>query len=372
MNEHIYIHEDLIIANIYRQRRRQRQSSRLGSDTPSRIRYIRADVSSWSDKRCRTMCRFTYTEIERITTAIGLEPVLKFNDLKVTREFAMAVLLCRSSFPRRLVDMVDIFGMSDDNIGRTANRLSDLLLEKFRSGLEFDERQFSKENLKRFSEAIFKRGAFYSNVVGFIDGTMEQTCRPKDGKKQEKVYNGWKHMHCLKFQGVCTPDGITSSLYGPYTGSRNDRGMLTRSQLIARLSAHFESVSPDKRYMLYGDEGYSYNRYLMVPFPKSLCNEQETATNLAMSKVRVSVEMDFGKTAQYFSACKWKYGNKILQTRPGLKYLLSIVFKNFHTCLYGSNVAAMFQLEPPTLEEYISGLMRDTNQLDIDAQNIDA
>ncbi|KAI8082122.1 hypothetical protein BDF21DRAFT_417170, partial [Thamnidium elegans] len=73
--------------------------------------------------------------------------------------------------------MVDIFGMSEDNIGRTINKLSDILMDRFKSGLEFDERQFSKENLQRFSKAIFERGAYYSNVVGFIDGTMIQRSR---------------------------------------------------------------------------------------------------------------------------------------------------------------------------------------------------
>ncbi|KAI8076986.1 hypothetical protein BDF21DRAFT_421760 [Thamnidium elegans] len=52
-------------------------------------------------------------------------------------------------------------------------------MNKFKSGLEFDERQFSKENLHRFSKAIFEKGVYYSNIVGFIDGTMLQTYRKR-------------------------------------------------------------------------------------------------------------------------------------------------------------------------------------------------
>lgn len=102
--------------------------------------------------------------------------------------------------------------------------------KKTKNGLQFDEKQFSKENCERFAAAIYERGAYYSHIVGFIDGTMQQICRPTgEPIIQENMYNGWKHMHCNKFQAITTPDGMTMSLCGPYVGRRNDRGMLNES-----------------------------------------------------------------------------------------------------------------------------------------------
>lgn len=79
------------------------------------------------------MTRFTYDQIIRICEAAKIDLRLKFNDLVVPRELALAMLLYRLSFTRRLVDMIDVFGMSEDNIGRTVNGMSLLLFHKFKT-----------------------------------------------------------------------------------------------------------------------------------------------------------------------------------------------------------------------------------------------
>jgi hypothetical protein len=50
-----------------------------------------------------------------------------------------------------------------------------------------------------------------------------------------------------------------------------------------------------------------------------------------------------------------------MQTKPGLKYILSTVFKKFHTCLHESSVSSIFKLDPLTLEGYIEGLKKERN-----------
>jgi hypothetical protein len=84
-----------------------------------------------------------------------------------------------------------------------------------------------------------------------------------------------------------------------------------------------------------------------------------------MSKVRSAVEMEFDKTVQLFGAVKWKYNNKVGKTKPGLEYIPATIFNNIHTCIRGSRSSRMFKLQPPTLEEYISGLMRENGQNDL-------
>lgn len=94
-------------------------------------------------------------------------------------------------------------------------------------------------------------------------------------------------------------------------------------------------------------------------------DDVEERCNKPISKVRVAVEMEFDKAVQHFSATKWKYGNRLLHTKPALKYILATILKNFHTCLNGSVVSTMFDLEPPTLEEYITDVTRERNEDDI-------
>jgi len=71
-------------------------------------------------------------------------------------------------------------------------------------------------------QAIASRSAPLLNCWGFIDGTAREICRPSI--LQQEYYSRHKHKHCLKYQGVLTPDGITVHLAGPYPGRRHDAG----------------------------------------------------------------------------------------------------------------------------------------------------
>ena len=51
---------------------------------------------------------------------------------------------------------------------------------------------------------------------GFIDGTLNATCRPV--LDQEEFYSGHKRKHGYKYQAIVTPDGLVSSLMGPFIG----------------------------------------------------------------------------------------------------------------------------------------------------------
>lgn len=55
---------------------------------------------------------------------------------------------------------------------------------------------------------------------GFIDGTLNATCRPV--LDQEQFYLGHKRKHGYKFQSIVTPDGLVSSLMRPFIGHWGD------------------------------------------------------------------------------------------------------------------------------------------------------
>lgn len=91
---------------------RERAARRLARRA-TRVVYKRLKLGTWTDIKCKEICRFTLPQIQRICNAAVLtEPFQRFNSLKVETELAMAMLLYRYSSPRRSEDMTDVFGMS--------------------------------------------------------------------------------------------------------------------------------------------------------------------------------------------------------------------------------------------------------------------
>jgi hypothetical protein len=76
-------------------------------------------------------------------------------------------------------------------------------------------RRLSYEQLKEYSNAIARKGGV-DGIWGFIDGTMGAICRPMENQKL--YYTGYKRLHAVKYQAILTPDGLISSLAGPYLG----------------------------------------------------------------------------------------------------------------------------------------------------------
>ncbi|OAD73952.1 hypothetical protein PHYBLDRAFT_158836, partial [Phycomyces blakesleeanus NRRL 1555(-)] len=198
-----------------------------------------------------------------------------------------------------------------------------------------------------FASAIYNKDAALPNIVGFIDGTMQAISRPSQGNEVQKAfYNGWKHMHALKYQSIVTSDGITSSLLGPYVVSRHNQYIYTMFKTEARVEKYLDIV-PDVElpFALYGNPAYMVSKCLYSLF----------------EGVSLSDIWEFGEVQKYFMYSKYKYAMKIGETSPATVYMPSTVFKNMIHCT-GRNrlpTSSYFGLEPPTLEEYISGLRRD-------------
>ncbi|KAM7436750.1 hypothetical protein ABFA07_013482 [Porites harrisoni] len=151
------------------------------------------------------------------------------------------------------------------------------------------------------------------------------------------MYSGHKRVHCLKFQSVMAPNGIIAHLFGPIEGRRHDAFMLGESNLLPLLE---RMVKPNgDPYVVYGDPAYGITRHIISPFRGAHLTRPQQLFNAEMSKCRICVEWGFGKILQYF-----KY------------YLVGALLINCHTCLYGSLTGTYFDLEPPSLETYLSNL----------------
>ncbi|OAD69540.1 hypothetical protein PHYBLDRAFT_66235 [Phycomyces blakesleeanus NRRL 1555(-)] len=293
----------------------------------------------------------------------------------VQREFAFALVLYRFAHPRSYCTMEKKWGMNRKNMACIINQFSTMLISKFKYGLEFDSRQFSRENCAKFSEAIYEQCGVYKNIIGFIDRTMQKVCCRTNNDEQKHTGNGWKlyseqHVHCIKYQAIGTPDGITSTLVGPFIGSAHDAKVFDDTNTLDRLILHLGQLgplTPQVNYRIYGDLEYKKCKHVFRPYKEHEIRIHANGkyVNTEMAKVRVQVEIEFGKVSQYFKLCKSSYIMKFKgNTNPALVYILCTLFKNFHTCLNGSATKPIFGLTPPTIEEYISGLMRERQKHD--------
>ena len=130
--------------------------------------------------------------------------------------------------------------------------------------MRWDVQRLTLPTIQKYARAV-QDEVGTEGVWGFIDGTMRPFCRP--GENQEEYYSGHKKNHGFQFQCIMTPDGLMSSLHGPYKGPTADWNMWNDSGLEEQLKA---TLLPEgihiPRYYLYGDLAYWPAFGIMGPF----------------------------------------------------------------------------------------------------------
>jgi hypothetical protein len=127
----------------------------------------------------------------------------------------------------------------------------------------------------QFAEAIrlmvWEKGCYFEPgtfaIFGFIDNTMNATCRPKGGPSrdgvnaprndpqiQEAWYNGWKKLHGMKWQTVDLPNGMTYHAWGAISVRHNDLYSLRHSTINDLIAD--EQLHHLLQYYIYGDSAY--------------------------------------------------------------------------------------------------------------------
>ena len=166
------------------------------------------------------------------------------------------------------------------------------------------------------------------------------------------MYNGHKRVHSMKFQSVVMPNGLIANLAGPFEGERHDSTMLYQSGLLPQLQQHaFHDGTP---LCLYGDPAYPLGVHLQGPFKDRQLTPEMQNYNKAMSAVRVSVEWMFGCIRNYFQFVDFKSQQKVNLSSVGKMYIVCALLQNAHTCLYGNIMSSVFELSPPSLEQYFT------------------
>ncbi|RPA77541.1 hypothetical protein BJ508DRAFT_199898, partial [Ascobolus immersus RN42] len=171
-----------------------------------------------SDADCLEYLRFTRDEINQILACVQLPTKFRFR-YRATPEMALCVFLYRMAHPHRLKDCMKVFGKSRSWISAVFNDVALFLVSKYEDQLLWDAKRLDLGQLRKYADAIEdKSGA--RNIWGFIDGTHRGIGRPV--VNQEDYYAGAKKEHGIRYQGIVTPDGLISSLAGPWRGPTGD------------------------------------------------------------------------------------------------------------------------------------------------------
>ena len=105
---------------------------------------------------------------------------------------------------------------------------------------------------------------------------------------------------------------------------------------------------------IYGDLAYPLRPQLQSPFRNVRPTVVQTAYNRAMSKVRIGVEWVFGGIVNFFKFLDFKKNLKLGLQPIGKMYIVCTFLMNLRTCMYGSMTSNYFNIDPPTVEEYLA------------------
>ncbi len=203
---------------------------------------------------------------------------------------------------------------------------------------------------------LIEQKSGHKGIFCFIDGTVRPINKPQD--LQNANYSGKNRTHALKYQMICTPDGIMQHIGGPWPGSRHDQWCLHDSGIMDWVLGH--GVSDEGvPWCTYADAGYSELSGLIRPWPDGNLDMAHQAYNTTMASSRICVEWEFGHIVQHWAALQMRVQQKLLDgSRPGQQYFVAALLTNCLNCLQPNKTSKYFSVEPPALEEYIAGLMQ--------------
>lgn len=313
----------------------------------------RLNLDRLSRKRCVELFRFTQSEIRRLCTSLRLrDEFVHVNKTTWTGLEGLCVVLRRLSYPCRFKDLRALFGRSNSELSIIFNQTCMFLRTTWLDHLiNFTQANFFSPARLALYVATVAKDYPLKTCFGFIDGTVRAMCRP--GDDQQLFYNGHKRVHSLKYQTIVAPDGLIVHLFGPMEGRRHDCALFNASDVLAQLQSLPPAPNGDT-YCVYGDLGYALRPTVQIPFGGGNPTAAQRTYNSAMSAARICVEWGYAKVVKYFAFVDFKKNLKLLLSPISAYYFVAVLLTNCHTCLYGSETSSHFDLQPPTLEEYLN------------------
>lgn len=320
------------------------------------MKFDRFDFNGLCEQECEELFRFSKHDVLRLCELLELPDEIVLEDRnKTTGIEGLCVTLRRLTFPARWLDLEREFGRPRSTLSRIFKYVLNFIWDRKGHLLSDLDQNWIRGSLQEFADAIRVAAGPVSlrNCWAFIDGTVRHICRPS--KHQKACYNGHKRMHALKYQSVLAPNGLVANMFGPVEGRRHDAGILRLSNLLQDLE-DAEFVDDDgEPFSMYGDPAYPLRTQLIGPFKEVNITPEEAEFNKSMSSARIAVEWGFQKISTLFAFIDFKRLQKLRLQPVALHYLVAVILTNCHTCLYGGETSAYFDVEPPSLEEYLRG-----------------
>jgi hypothetical protein len=147
---------------------------------------------------------------------------------------------------------------------------------------------------------------------------------------------------------------MIAHMFGPVSGNRHDCFLLQASNLVTYLRTH--ALKEDGQpYVIYGDPAYSSSHAIHVqgPFKGSRLSREQEDYNRRMSAVRQCVEWEFGRLVRLWAFLDFVKQQKVYLQNVGKLYLVAAIMANVHGCMYPSQTAQYFGVQPPTVDEYL-------------------
>jgi hypothetical protein len=207
--------------------------------------------------------RFMREQFACVLEAYGFpDSILTRRCIRVDAWCALGIVLRRLALPGPWTVHEEFFGRRTRSLNDIFGQVVTFIFKKCQLRLQRPSRSFlTFERLMTYAEAIHAKGGLYQRVVGFIDGTVYQICRPSgDPEWQRSLYSGHKKYHGFKWQGINTPDGLIQFLHGPFCGPQHDTTILTESGLVEYMRAAFKLppaavIGSETHFSVFGDPG---------------------------------------------------------------------------------------------------------------------
>ena len=260
-----------------------------------------------------------------------------------------AIVLRRLAYPNRLYDLCNLFGRAPSELSVIFNTTCHAIHERWAHLLDDFEKDWLDEQVAQTYAIATSELSPLDHCIGYVDGTIRRVCRPI--RKQRELYNGHKRVHCLKYQGTILPSGILTHVYGPFEGRRHDAALMRESGLQEQLQDLDLRAQDGVKLHLYGDTAYGLSEQIIVPFQGA---QAQREFNKGMSSARESIEWGFGKISSLWKFVDYSKNQKVLLQPVGVYYRVAALLTNCHTCCYSSQTGMYFDIEPPTLEQYLS------------------
>lgn len=333
------------------------------------VRFDMDDAYSRNPRLFVSTYRFTPSEIRTISSALPLpEMIVTKNRLRAEKTEVLLMLLHKLAYPTRLVTMEPIYNRDASAISRLTGILALMLYLSFRNSLFFNM-DFLVDRAPRLASAYYAAGnRYYSRVIGMLDGTLQLTNKPTIA--EERLYNGMKDHHGLKFQTVVGADGLFLSVFGPYVGRPHDITMLADSGLEERLEVLNERLDLDnivvegepgppgaeagKPFVLYADGAYVSLSYIYNPTRSA--HGRERAVNYYLSQLREPVEWGNMIHRLLFKDLNFSPDTGVCKTHIGANVMISFFLTNVFSCLRGGNQMSDFIAEQTGLHMTHMGL----------------